>query len=53
MYITVKNTANLPTMQRNDFIDNLFSGIEVDTLPAMTYTEEPLIRTKTYKVDEV
>ena len=53
MYITVKDTANLPTMQRNDFIDNLFRGIEVDTLPAMTYTEEPLIRTKTYKVDEV
>lgn len=53
MYITVKDTANLPTMQRNDFIDNLFSGIEVDALPAMTYTEELLIRTKTYKVDEV
>ena len=53
MYITVKDTANLPTVQRNDFIDNLFSGIEVDTLPAITYTEEPLIRTKTYKVDEV
>ena len=53
MYITVKDTANLPTVGRNDFIDNLFSGIEVDTLPAITYTEEPLIRTKTYKVDEV
>ena len=53
MYITVKDTANLPTVRRNDFIDNLFSGIEVDTLPAITYTEEPLIRTKTYKVDEV
>lgn len=53
MYITVKDTANLPTMQRNDFIDNLFSGIEVDTLPVITYTEEPLIRTKTYKVDEI
>ena len=53
MYITVKDTANLPTVQRNDFIDNLFSGIEVDALPAITYTEEPLIRTKTYKVDEV
>lgn len=53
MYITVKDTANLPTIRRNDFIDNLFSGIEVDTLPAITYTEEPLIRTKTYKVDEI
>lgn len=53
MYITVKDTANLPTVGRNDFIDNLFSGIEIDTLPAITYTEEPLIRTKTYKVDEV
>lgn len=53
MYITVKDTANLPTVGRNDFIDNLFSGIEVDTLPAITYTEEPLIRTKTYKVNEV
>lgn len=53
MYITVKDTANLPTIGRNDFIDNLFSGIEVDTLPAITYTEEPLIRTKTYKVDEI
>lgn len=53
MYITVKDTANLPTVGRNDFIDNLFSGIEVDTLPAITYTEESLIRTKTYKVDEV
>ena len=53
MYITVKDTANLPTVGRNDFIDNLFSGIEVDTLPAITYTEEPLIRTKTYKVDEI
>ena len=53
MYITVKDTVNLPTIGRNDFIDNLFSGIEVDTLPAITYTEEPLIRTKTYKVDEV
>lgn len=53
MYITVKDTVNLPTIQRNDFIDNLFSGIEVDTLPVITYTEEPLIRTKTYKVDEI
>lgn len=53
MYITVKDTANLPTIGRNDFIDNLFSGIEVDTLPDITYTEEPLIRTKTYKVDEI
>ena len=53
MYITVKDTANLPTVGRNDFIDNLFSGIEVGTLPAITYTEEPLIRTKTYKVDEI
>ena len=53
MYITVKDTANLPTVGRNDFIDNLFSGIEVDTLPAITYTEESLIRTKTYKIDEV
>ena len=53
MYIKVKDTANLPTIQRNNFIDNLFSGIEVDTLPTITYTEEPLIRTKTYKVDEI